>query len=242
MKVSRKLLKKLGLVFFLLALISTVLYGLFLVSKARSFQFFGELIDRVETSEKVIALTFDDGPTEFTDEILEILRKQDIKATFYLIGEDIEKYSDISRQIVEQGHEIGNHTYSHERMILKSQDFIEREIKETDRLIRDAGFQGEITFRPPTGKKFLGLPWYLSEHDIKTIMWDVEPDTYYLGDTEGITNFTVEKTKSGSIILLHPHCITKCQADRDALPKIIQGLQEKGFRFVTVSELLKYRN
>lgn len=234
--------KKTRLIIALTAFILIVIYGLFILSKSRTFQFFGELIYRVEAKEKVIALTFDDAPTEYTTEVLETLNRYQVKATFYAIGTYMEKYPELTTSIVEQGHELGNHTYSHQRMILKSQTFIDQEIQKTNNLIRKAGYLGEITFRPPTGKKLLGLPWYLNQHNIKTIMWDVEPDTFVPGDAEKITEYTLKNTKPGSIILLHPFCKTECKADREALPKIISKLQEQGYKFVTVSELLVIAN
>jgi len=226
-----------------LILLSLLLIGglLFQISKARSFQFFGKLINRVETSEKVVALTFDDGPTaRTTEEVLKILAEKNIKATFYVIGQNAEQYPKQLQKIVEQGNELGNHSYSHKRFLFKAQSFIDEEIKKTDQLIRQAGYAGEITFRPPNGKKLFGLPWYLSKHEIKTIMWDIEPDTYYQGNTENIVRYTLDNIKPGSIILLHPLCDNNCEADRQALPKIIDGLTAEGYRFVTISQLLTY--
>jgi peptidoglycan-N-acetylglucosamine deacetylase len=215
-------------------------FGLFELSKSRTFQFFGELTSRVDTNQKVVALTFDDAPTEYTDEVLKILAKNNIHATFYAIGQALEEYPDQAKSIAQQGNEIGNHSYSHQRFLFKSQAFIKSEVEKTNSLIRNAGYTGKITFRPPNGKKFLGLPWYLKENNIKTIMWDVEPDTYFAGNANLIINNVLENTKPGSIILLHPLCKNECEADREALPKIISGLKEKGYIFVTISELMKY--
>ena len=91
---------------------------LFQVSKSRTFQFFGEIVPRVETSQKVVALTFDDGPTrEKTEEILQILHEENVRATFYVMGAEIEKNQGELEKIIANGHEIGNHTFNHERMI-----------------------------------------------------------------------------------------------------------------------------
>src|SRR5215217_1924543 len=90
--------------------------GLFQISKSRTFQFFGKIYPRVETSQKVVALTFDDGPgAERTDEILKILADENVKATFFVIGADIEKNPGQLEKIIAAGHEIGNHTFNHER-------------------------------------------------------------------------------------------------------------------------------
>lgn len=215
-------------------------YSILQLSKSRTFQLFGELIYRADTSKKVVALTFDDAPSAHTTEILKILKEKNIVATFYVIGQSIEKYPSQTSDIVKDGHELGNHSYSHKRFILKSQSFIQGEIEVTNKLIRTAGYSGEITFRPPNGKKLFGLPWYLSKSNIKTIMWDVEPDTYHPGDTENITKFTLANVKPGSIILIHPFCTDVCLADREALHEIIDALKIDGYSFVTISDMLKY--
>jgi chitin deacetylase len=227
------------------ALVSLVLillagYGLFRLSKSRTFQFFGGLTDRVRTEQKVAALTFDDGPSEYSDEVVDILAEKNAKATFYLIGQNIEEYPDQVKNIIERGNEIGNHSYSHPTFIFRPFLFVDAEIAKTNDLIRGAGYRGEITFRPPGGKKLIVLPWYLQQHKIKTIMWNVEPDTYVAGNAEAIVSYTLENTKPGSIILLHPFCKTQCEADREALPKIIDGLRSQGYTFVTIEDLLSY--
>lgn len=214
-------------------------YGLLQLSKSRTVQFFGEIVPRVETNEKVVALTFDDGPTAYTREVLKTLQEKDIKATFFVMGSELQKQPQIGEAIVVAGHELGNHTYSHQRMWFKSQAFIADEIEKTNILIRNTGYKGDIHFRPPYGKKLLGLPWYLKQHNIKTIMVDVEPDTYG-SDADFLVAYTLENTKPGSIILLHPFC-DSCRGQREAISQTIDGLQAKGYQFVTVSELLNYK-
>lgn len=241
-------MKKKRIFILILVIFALVLIGgyiLFHISKSRTFQFFGGIIHRVNTSEKVIALTFDDAPTEYSDEVVDILEEKGVKATFYAIGQNIEKYPEEAKNIVTHGHELGNHSYSHQRFLLKSFPFVESEIQKTNELIRNAGYKGEITFRPPNGKKLFSLPWYLRQHNIKTIMWDVEPDTYLSNSvgkeekTKFLVDYTVENTRLGSIILLHPLC-ESCEDGRQALELIIDKLQSEGYKFVTISELLTY--
>lgn len=215
-------------------------YFLFLTSKSRSFQFFGKIVNRVNTSQKVIALTFDDAPSDKTGQILDILAEQGIKATFYVIGQEAEKYPDQLKAIISNGNEVGNHTYSHKRMVLKSPSFVANEIEKTENIIRNSGYIGTITFRPPNGKKLFILPWHLWRNNINTIMWDIEPDTYYQGYSHKIVEYTLDNIKPGSIILIHPFCGSDCNADREALPILIEQLKEKGYKFVTISELMKY--
>lgn len=226
------------------AVVAVVLFGLYYLVNARNFQFFGGLTSRVDTEQKVVALTFDDGPSDATAEILAILAERQAKGTFYLIGMNIEAYPQQARDLVAAGMELGNHTYTHPRMIGKSQAVIASEVTSTNELIRAAGYEGDITFRPPFGKKLIGLPWYLRQSGIKTIMWDVEPDTY--AETEAddqrraamLTEYTLANVRPGSIVLMHPFW-GYGTADRLALGQIIDGLQAQGYELVTVSELLE---
>lgn len=222
-------------------LIFGIVAALFQISKSRTFQFFGEIYPRVETSQKIVALTFDDGPTRsHTDEILNILREENVKATFFLMGSGMEENPGEAEKIIADGHEIGNHTYHHERMILATPNFVKNEIEMTDELIRKAGYQREITFRPPYGKKLFALPYYLSEHNRKTITWDVEPETY-AKTSDDIMRYTLDHTKNGSIIILHVMYDSGAESMKSVRP-IIKSLREKGFEFKTVSELLSMKS
>jgi peptidoglycan-N-acetylglucosamine deacetylase len=208
------------------------------VSKSRTFQFFGEIVSRVNTRQKVVALTFDDGPTPgATEEVLSILNEAGVKATFFVIGANLERNPEEGRKIVAAGHELGNHTYSHQRMVLKTPSFIESEIERTDQLIRQAGYQSAIHFRPPYGKKLILLPYFLARTSRKTITWDVEPDSYpeIAADSNKIVAHVMEKTKPGSIILLH---VMGRSESLKAVKGVIAGLKGKGYSFKTVSEML----
>ena len=214
--------------------------ALWQVSKSRTFQFFGVIVPHVSTSEKVIALTFDDGPTTSgTNEILKVLDEMNVKATFFVIGAELEQNMIEGRKIVAAGHELGNHSYSHDRMILVTPSFVQQEIEKTDRLIREVGYSKEINFRPPFGKKLLALPYYLSKHGRKTIMWDVEPDSLpeIARDSGKIIQETRSKVRPGSIILLHAMYPSR-QPSLKAVRGMIESLKQDGYRFVTISELL----
>lgn len=221
-------------------LLPVAAFGLERLTSARGFQFFGGLTRAVDTDEKVVALTFDDGPRpEGTADLLAVLAERGVSATFYLVGQDLEAHPGLGRDIAAAGHEIGNHTYSHERMVFVTPGFVAEEVSRTDRLIRDTGYTGEITFRPPHGKKLLALPHHLAEHHRKTIMWDVEPesDPEVDGDTEATVRHTLDHVAPGSIVLLHGMFGAR-EPTRRAVGPIIDGLRARGYRFVTVSELL----
>ncbi|HEY0604262.1 MAG TPA: polysaccharide deacetylase family protein [Herpetosiphonaceae bacterium] len=217
-----------------------ILGGGYQLMNARTFQLFGTLVARAETSGKVVALTFDDGPQPvYTEQILGILDELGIKATFFVTGSDLEQHMAEAQQIVAAGHALGNHSFSHQRMILVTPAFVRDEIERTDQLIREAGYSGEITFRPPYGKKLVALPYYLSQTGRTTIMWDVEPesDSEIAASSERITADILGKAQPGSIILLHV-MFQSGQPSRDAVRDSVIGLQQAGYRFVTVPELL----
>jgi peptidoglycan-N-acetylglucosamine deacetylase len=233
--------KTIMIIFIVIILLLGISYALFDLSKSRTFQFFGGLVNQVETSEKVVALTFDDGPDMHTDKILTILKAENVKGTFFLTGNEIKKYSDAAKRIAEEGHEIGNHSYSHQRMVLKSPSFIKEEIEKTDELIRQIGYKGEIHFRPPFGKKLFVLPYYLDKHDRKSIIWSIEPETYpeVAADSTKIAKHVIDNIEPGSIILLH----VMYESRRESLHSVkemITSLKAQGYKLVTVSELLTY--
>lgn len=213
--------------------------GLYELISSRSFQLFGEMVTRIETSEKVVALTFDDGPTiAFTEPVLDILREKDVRATFFLTGSESERNIEALRAIVADGHEIGNHSWSHERMIFKSRSFIESELERTDAAIRAGGYEGPIHFRSPYGKRFVTLPWVLRETGRKNIFWDIEPESYrdVAASSDRIVAHVVERARPGSIVLLHVMYPAR-ETTREALPVLIDELRKRGFRFVTPGEL-----
>ncbi|UXS24880.1 polysaccharide deacetylase family protein [Agrobacterium tumefaciens] len=226
--------------FLVLAGLAAVLIGVHFFSKSRTTQLFGGIIARVETERPVVALTFDDGPSvRFTPDVLTILRERGVKATFFLTGKETEENLPQARMIVSEGHQLGNHSYTHSNMMFMGPARIREEIERTDAAIRAAGYEGEIMFRPPYGKKLLTLPWYLSRHDRKTIMWDVEPESFpdVADDAAALASHVIEQTRNGSIIIMHVMYRSR-EVSRQALPLIIDGLRQRGFEFVTVAQLL----
>ena len=125
-------------------------------------------------------------------------------------------------------------------MVLKSARFIRREVEETDALIRSAGHSGEIYFRPPYGHKFVMLPWYLWRTGRTTVTWDIEPDSYpdVASSASSIVAHVGKRVRPGSIILLHIWFPAR-RTSLDAVPDLIDEVEKQGFRFVTLSELLR---
>ena len=198
---------------------------------------------RVDTAERVVALTFDDRPTpEHTDEVLDVLAAHDARATFYLTGGESDDDPHGLRAIVAAGHELGNHTWSHRRLAFVSGATVADEIERTDAVFRAAGYVGPITFRPPGCKRLLTAPLYLASHDRTTVIWDLEPDSIpeVAADADAIVTYVIERVRPGSIVLLHLMYDSRAPS-REALPRILERLAAGGYRFVTVSELLALR-
>lgn len=222
--------KKIGLIVLGIVLL---LFGTYKLMNSRTFQLFGGLTSHVETNQKVVALTFDDGPTKNVEKIIPLLQKYHAKGTFFLIGKELEEHPEFGEELVKAGEQIGNHTYSHNRMVFKSPSYIKEEIEKTDKLIREIGYKGKIDFRPPNGKKLVGLPFYLMRHHRDTITWSLEPDTYYTATADKV-DYVSKNVKPGSIILLHA---MYDQKEIKTIEGILDSLSKKGYTFVTVEEL-----
>jgi peptidoglycan/xylan/chitin deacetylase (PgdA/CDA1 family) len=220
-----------------LCLVATA-YVCFRVSRTRRLQLIGEIVTHVETRDSVVALTFDDGPTaRHTDSILAVLESEGVRATFYVIGGDLQRNPELGRKIVAGGHVLGNHTWSHERMVGRSPSMVRREVEDTDRQIRLAGERGPIHFRAPYSHKFVLLPWYLHRTGRTNVSWNVEPDGDPTRPADQMVKRVTDEVRPGSIILLHPWYASR-ETTRQALPGIIRGLRARGYELVTVPELL----
>lgn len=209
------------------------------ISRSRSFQFLGELHQSVATHERVMALTFDDGPNPHnTPAILDLLHQYGAKATFFMIGAELEKHPDLGRRVVTAGHQLGNHSYSHRRMLFKTPDWTRKELDLTDALIRDSGYEGEIMFRAPYGKKFLILPYVLWRTQRKNILWNVESHDTETQDPHALEAATLSALTPGSIVIFHDGGAPK-PGTLATLEKLLQRYTAEGWRFVRVDELLQ---
>jgi peptidoglycan/xylan/chitin deacetylase (PgdA/CDA1 family) len=236
----------------LVLLLAGTAYGLWTLSRARCFQVAGPIVCRVDTTERVVALTFDDGPTPAgVDFLLPVLAEAAVPATFFLIGRELEHAPALGRRLVEAGHQIANHSYSHRRMLLVSADFVRDELDRTDALLRAAGATGPIPFRPPYMKKLITLPRVLAETGRVTVTADVEPEGQdeavdeavggTAADPAAIVAHVRANVRPGSIILLHPMYLSG-EVTRQAVAGVIQALKADGYRFVTIAELLASRS
>ncbi|MEL7681388.1 polysaccharide deacetylase family protein [Citromicrobium bathyomarinum] len=218
-----------------------LLVGLNSLSKAPCLQLIGDLTCRVETDNKIVALTFDDGPTpRGVAAVLPILDRYDARATFFLIGEDLKRHPQAARQILAAGHELGNHTYSHQRNVGRSRAFYREELGKTGQLLRAVGSDSDL-FRPPYGRKLVGLPLEVDRAGLKTITWDVADRAEEFPEPADYARDIVERVRPGSIILIHPMYRGNATA-REALPMILAQLRDRRYDIVTVSELLNHQS
>ena len=222
-----------------LALLGAAAVGLREVVNSSTFQLFGDYVARVDTNERVVALTFDDGPDPFhTPRVLDVLDQHHVKATFFMMGRNVERYPKVAREVLRRGHEIGNHSYSHPKLILMSPRRVRDEIERTDTLLRGIGVTGEIHFRPPHASKFIVLPCVLVQMRKLSVLGDVDPKEWKQRPAAVMTESILRQVRPGSIIGLHdPAGAESLQTLKDILPALIA----LGFRFETVSELVRRR-
>ena len=185
-----------------------------------------------------IALTFDDGPhPRYTREILDILDDYGITATFFVVGENVEYYPESFAMLLNSGHEIGNHTYSHPRFNNNQPGGIQEEIGKCHALLKDKfGYEATL-FRPPEGRLNESVKTASTEWDYKIILWNVDTLDWKHTPPQQIADHVVSGVRSGDIILMHDY-ISYNSPTPAALRIIIPRLLAHGFQFVTVSELI----
>ena len=188
-------------------------------------------------NEKLVALTFDDGPSgRFTRKLLEGLEERDAKATFLLCGYRMEQYPELTERIIEEGHEIGLHGYSHKPMRDMCQRDTVQDIRKAMALLPEGC---EVSFlRPPGGLCSECIQTVVKEFGLSILHWSVDPKDWAIHDAKAIEKAVISHVRDGDVILLHD----MSDSSVDAALKIVDELQEQGFRFVTASELAQARN
>lgn len=198
-------------------------------------------VRRVQTDRPVVALTFDDGPDAvYTDQVLNVLAESNVKATFFLIGKQVEAHPATARRIVKNGHEIGGHSYDWSSWVFKSNRQIRQHLHKMESAFSNAGISEIRWFRAPNG---ILLPWQksvLKNRGWVHVLADVIPGDWENKTEEQISDCVLERVNPGSIIVLHDGGGDRT-ATIKALPKIIQILKRQGYTFLTVSQLLRYQ-
>lgn len=205
---------------------------------------YGDVYYQGSQAEKRVALTFDDGPNPpYTLQILDILSRHDVEATFFLIGKNVEKYPEVAREIVERGHRVGNHSFTHPDLLKMNAEQIAWEIDATTEIIeRETGIRPTL-FRPPHGFKDPVVLDKARERKLHVVQWTLIARDWKNPGVEQIADRIVSRIQNGSIILLHDGDGIVNGGDRSqtvaATEMIITQLQKAGYSFVTVDELLK---
>lgn len=201
------------------------------------------IVCSVPTKQKVVALTYDDGPHPvFTRQILDILDKYHVKATFFMIGKNMDAHPDIVREVLRRGHVIGNHTYTHPRNIeMDTQAQMIRELDKCEESIERLSGQRAHLFRPPRGLIDGAAFAIADEEGYRTILWSVCADHHDAPTPQLMAQRVIKRNRPGGIILAHDGTFPTRWKDVAATPLIIEALQKRGYRFVTVPELLKMK-
>ena len=188
----------------------------------------------VSLDDKVVALTFDDGPSKYTNKILDVLKKYDACGTFFLIGNKVDFYGDVLKRMLLEGSEIGNHSYDHKLLTRLSKSDFQKEISKTqDAIKKVTGFTPTL-FRPTYGGYTNILKSYT---DLKFVLWDVDSRDWQVKTKDKIIKNILPNVKSGSIILMHDNH----EYSLNALEDVLKNLKNQGYKFVTVSELLELK-
>ncbi|MGL5544974.1 MAG: polysaccharide deacetylase family protein [Cetobacterium sp.] len=186
---------------------------------------------------KRIALTFDDGPKiKVTEQILNVLKENEIKGTFFIVGVNGKRFPEILNKIYEEGHQIANHSYNHPNLRKISMENVKKELNDTNLIISSVTGEDVKYFRPPYGSLGKSQKEELKKNmGMISVMWNVCPQDWEKKyDADQIAKFLVENAKDRGVVLLHDYSKTA-----DALKVAIPILKEKGYEFVTVEELYK---
>lgn len=189
-------------------------------------------VDIVGSAAPKIAITFDDGPDgRYTEQLLDGLKKRSVRATFFVTGEKAEEFPDIVRRMSEEGHLVGNHTYSHMQLSEGKEEQFKRELQRTNEVIEELTGETPAFVRPPFGtweKKFE------DELNMFPVLWTIDPLDWCSSNAECVARKVIAKARENDIILMHD----QYKSSITAALQIVDALQKEGYEFVTVDEIL----
>ena len=190
-------------------------------------------IPSVAENGKYVALSFDDGPSPLTTpKLLDGLKERGAHATFFVLGTEAEGREELLRRMAEEGHQIGQHTYSHRRLDTLSDTEVKEELARTNRILEAALGEGDYWIRPPYG---MMKPEQYALADSALITWSVDPEDWKRRNADTVTQAVLKTVKSGDIVLLHDIY----ESTVEAALRIADALQEEGYTLVTVRELME---
>lgn len=231
--------------FFLTVFVFTAVSSVYMMDRTAAekgrkyYEDAGYIIWDIQTEQKVVALTFDDGPSaRHTEQVLNLLDQYDAKGTFFIVGQQAEKYPQIVRRMYDTGHEIANHTYSHP--YTKSVSKVMAEIQQTDDTLYGITGYSPRLFRPVEGYYNENLVKEVANEGYKLVMWSWHLDTEDWKDpgVNQIVNTVLTGVEQGDVVLFHDGGGNRVQTVQ-ALEKILPELKSEGYAFITISEMLK---
>jgi peptidoglycan-N-acetylglucosamine deacetylase len=213
-------------------------------SMAPTSQWYGRTFTGMERGTKQLALTYDDGPNDaHTPHLLEVLARHNVPATFFLIGQYVEQRPDIACDIVQCGHVVGNHTFTHPLLTLKSTAEIRKELLNCHAALQDAVGEHSNLFRPPFGGRRPAVLRIARELGLEAIMWNVTGYDWNAPPASAIERKVTKQIRGGDVILLHDGGHKQMGADRSqtviATDHLIARYQSEGYEFVTIPQMLK---
>ena len=216
-------------------------------SMAPTGQWYGRTFTGLPRGNKQLALTYDDGPNDpHTLRLLEILARHNAHATFFLIGRYVQQRPDIVRELATAGHSIGNHTFTHPLLTLKSAAEIREELQSCRKAIHDAVGEHSSLFRPPFGGRRPAVLRIARELGLEPIMWNITGYDWSAPPAEQIERKIVSKIQGGNVILLHDGGHKQIGADRSqtvmATDHLLTRYKAEGYRFATVPEMMSFRS
>jgi len=238
--------RKIALRILIIVLLAALVVAIFCVFFDEAFLTRKGTIYRVHESAKLVALTFDDGPSPvWTPQILDALKRAHVKATFFMLGEHVERYPEIARRVAAEGHEIGNHSYDHHVLLFYRNDQMEKEIRRGEAAIRDVTGKTTVYFRPPKSWLTTREKNTINAMGYRVVLWSLNSKDWVTFDDRYMVPYLVNNVRPGDIILFHDSGgVFKPEGgDRhqtvQTIPRLIEELRKKGYTFVTITELLE---
>jgi peptidoglycan/xylan/chitin deacetylase (PgdA/CDA1 family) len=212
-------------------------------SMAPAAQWYGQTFTGLPRGSRQLALTYDDGPNDpHTLRLLEVLARHDVQATFFLIGRYVQQRPEIAREIVEAGHVVGNHTYSHPLLTFKTEAEIRHEISECRSALQEAIGEHSNLFRPPFGGRRPAVLHVARELGLEPVMWNVTGYDWNAPPSEVIERKVAKRIRGGDVILLHDGGHRQMGADRSqtviATDRLLARYKAEGYEFVAVPDLM----
>ncbi len=212
-------------------------------SMAPRSQLYGRTFIGVNHKSRLLALTYDDGPSEsWTPRLLEVLAGHDVQATFFMLGRNAARWPQIARAVAAAGHAIGNHTHTHPNFIFCSGNQVQAQLDECDRVLTDVVGEHSNLFRPPFGGRRPDVLMAARAHGFVPVMWSVAGHDWNPGPPEKIERRIARQVRGGEVILLHDGGHLSETADRSATvtatDRLISRYKGEGYRFVTIPEMM----